>query len=1358
MSWEPVGDGRKHAPWDHTAADYCAYWRAVVDCSRRRLAVSTEAAELSDPIAPAAFAGAPNCYLYAFYAARATSAAERALYCFLFAAPFAAVARDDALFGAARAKISEPPAGQRDPQRWCPVSLERAGSRYYAALVLRLSFLATSLEKTAQLLERPDDMRRSARRLLERTHRELTLWRDAHALLVVALDQLGTVPRDDDGAVWRVLLERYAPDINTFLHDGELPALYPQLVATPFFAATLGARSAAGDPIVNKFRKVLPKPCATRDSSARESDHTTRSPAYFCFTKALVAAALLGVYRRARLPLGWRMRRAVYEIFFFELDERLRPHCVEAPGVRLRREYAVERSAFDLSARPRNARVVLPSYTEAVQAQWRAARRGGGSGGGNGTTAEARKSAKRGERRSRSAAVDAALEARTTLAVHTVVRSGTAQRARPTALRQSFALGYALARLQLAQARGLDYYEQARAAGALPAQHVGDGAAPPPPAPRAAISDAYVAAHVLPCDERVPARFDADALLFAWLHARIEWRTERGKLSHQHILQDMLTMATRALLIEQLRRAPELRNELVARTDWAAWETKVHELLDCMRASLARVADEPGTPAGAFLSHHPSFAFMHASKRTPINALYQVRRMPFMECVQLEIEKLLKAGALDRPADRVAPLEYETLMRLCLYAYRYPRHYESLAARTARAADDTSATTFAGESTDSDATRESDDEPPYTERIATPLPAFTIAPTTDVPRDTATMAECHAQFAARALFPLRAFRATPHTINAMNAARQKYARTLSAKHVADFVAALAGASLFQLQVVLAFARSVNTYLNVYTFPLPRYLEAQHEARLARQHRYAGTDALPPHTARSLVCLRCRRVAAFLDSERAKNLDSALGANAAYIAERTLEDAVCERVRARGTLLAPDQLRGARSLFVALQQRALRTISLAEQRRADDAVAHTEAEQRAAECDAELLAAPPLGDERAARVTALVADALAAPPPAAPASPRAALSGDALRVIGAGSAEPLRVMCDFESAMWRAYDRRAPLTALLYGHSMALHADAPRSARVVCTDNAVQLKNEAKKRAKLPERRAEIELEGDARERAKKLARLEKSRRSGAIAYEQRRMCAEEQMFEYDRRHALVADEPRMAARGTLDFYTHCLACGVGSRRAELRWLGAAFVCAKCYAARDDRQGAVARAGITARSAAHDARSVVERADAADARRALIDALLSPDRTAIDSVHVPHGVACSVPKCTAMRDPATQVYAREVLLDTEVGAERMALVYVCRRHANDRRWIFSPALPLALCASTLYVLCLEHQSRASAAQQRADYVVRYMEQLASAQSVGRDVVESGARRARELREEKRVAAIRRELEEQQAQQN
>lgn len=1354
MSWEPVGDGRKHAPWDHTAAAYRAYWQTIIDRSRRRLAAPAPGAdELPQqeplPAAPPTFGDAPNCYLFALHCdARKTSAAVQALYCFLYAAPFAAVARDDVLFDAARVQITVPQSGNRDPQRWCPVAPERTGSRLYTALVLRLAFMATALERTEQLLEQTQ-MRRSARRTIERARRELLLWRDAHTMLAVALDQLGTVPRDDDGPVWRVLLERYAPDINMFFHDGELPALYPQLVSTPFFSATLGARAAAADPIVNKFRKVLPKPCATRDSSARESDHATRSPAYFGFTKLLIAASLLGVYNRSRLPVGWRMRRAVYELFFFELDPRLERHCVAPPAERLRREYAVDRSAFDLSARPRNARVVLPSYTDAVQAYWSSS---GGSGAtSRGKTTEARKTAKRGTRRSRSAAVDAALDARTTLAVHTVVHdSGTS-----SSLLKALSCGNALARLQLAQARGLDYYEQARAAGALPSPHVGSTTPPPPPpAPDAAISNAYVTSNVLPCDERPPTRLEADSLVFAWMHARIEWRTERGKLSHQHIFQDVVTMSTRALMIEQLRRAPELRNELVARTDWAAWESKVHEMLDCMRASLSRVADtDSDARVGAFLSHHPSFAFMHASKRTPINALYQVRRMPFMECLQLEIEKLLKAGVLDRPCDLVAPIEYETMMRLCLYGYRYPRCYASLATRTAAAADDTSATTLAGDSSESSASaRGAGGQPPYRERIATPLPAFTIAPTTDVPHGGAAFDECREKFASRALFPLRAFRATPLTINALNAARQKYARTLSAKHVADFVAALAARSLFQLQIVLAFARSVNAYLNVYTFPLPRYLEQQHEALLARQHRYGGdSSALPPHIARSLVCLRCRRVAAFVYTERAKNLDSALGANATFIAESTLEDDVCDRVRCRGALLAPDQLHGARSLFSAIQRRVLRTTALCEQRNADDAVATAVDAERSADTDAKLLAAPPLGEERAVRVAALVADALR-DAPAAPAPPAGAeVCAGPLRMIGAGSATSLRDMCRFERDLWQAYDARAPLTRLVFGHSMTVRADTPPDMmHVVCTDNATQLKNEAKKRGKLPERRAEIMLESDTSERAKRLARLEKSRRGGALAHEQRRLCTEERMFEFDRRHALVADEPRMAARGTLDFYTHCLACGVTARRSDLRWLGAAYVCSKCYASRDDRYGPVARAGITARSAVHDARSVVERAEAADTRRALIDALLSPDRTAIDAAHVPHGVACSVPKCTAMRDPQTPVYAREVLLDTEVGAERMAFVYVCKRHANDRRWIFAPSMPLMLCASTLYVLCLQHQTRASAAQQRADYVVRYMEQLATAQSIGRNVVEGGAQRARALREERRLAQIRREL--------
>lgn len=265
MSWEPVGDGRKHAPWDHTAQAYRAYWQTVVDCSRRRLAA--DAAEppftpLPPPPPPRAFAAAPNCHLFALHLKPASSASDQALFCFLFAPSLARVAHDERLFRVARERISCPPSGNSDPRRWCPVEPARTGSRLYAALVLRLAFLASSLERSEELLRDYDAAgtrtpSREARRLVTRAHRALVEWRDAHMMLVVALDQLGHVPRDDAGELWRVLLERYAPDINMFFHAGELPALYPQLVATPFFSATLGARSGAADPIVNKFRKAL---------------------------------------------------------------------------------------------------------------------------------------------------------------------------------------------------------------------------------------------------------------------------------------------------------------------------------------------------------------------------------------------------------------------------------------------------------------------------------------------------------------------------------------------------------------------------------------------------------------------------------------------------------------------------------------------------------------------------------------------------------------------------------------------------------------------------------------------------------------------------------------------------------------------------------------------------------------------------------------------------------------------------------------------------------------------------------------------------------------------------------------------
>jgi hypothetical protein len=513
--------------------------------------------------------------------------------------------------------------------------------------------------------------------------------------------------------------------------------------------------------------------------------------------------------------------------------------------------------------------------------------------------------------------------------------------------RAGFALGYAIARLNVEQARGLHYWQQCKAAGRFAGS---EEPAVPLPADTP-VEDAYAFRNVRPVDQRLPERLDNDTLIFAFVTARAESVSRarvsaaKERQSARYPFQATINGALRAYLCSALHRFPALRRELCARINWNEWEATVAQTQDYLRCSLSAQCEALGARPGVFLSHYASYAYMNTSRQLPINNMYKLTPQPFSEVVEVAIDKLLvNKGAIDLPADLVEPVESGIILLESLYRLDYPRSNLGMPQQQQQQASETNtasggaddASTTATESTANNATTTAQPRMPpapspyVLTQHKPPLPPFTIEPTRDVPADNATLADVQRDFRDRARVPLRAFRATGRTIDDYNAAMLAYNTRGSIKVVDEYVEALAAQSMYQLQIMHTFVRCVNTYMKVYTMVLPEYLEEPLNDLLCREFQLPDPDMLPPHALRQYVCLRCRRAAMFTESARERNMAGAIGAKRVKVVETTNNMRAIDRVLRRGHLLAPDQLAPAnKSLYAALYRRAFQAPSIYE---------------------------------------------------------------------------------------------------------------------------------------------------------------------------------------------------------------------------------------------------------------------------------------------------------------------------------------------------------------------------------------------------------------------------------------------
>lgn len=562
MPWQLVGIGRKAAPaLDPQHADYRAFWHATLDVVARFATNPDEAQHLLDSLPTHThLLRYPNCSLFGQLGAR-TSIVQRT---FLYA-PFLDVVQSDAICAAAALKIAPPRTGTLES--WYPVPFDELRShdgeqtfRAYKVLVLRVVLILRCIKTIHEERNRAaDDKSREQFTLVEQ---QMYHWLDTHQLLMVAIDQLGHVPGDQSPAM-QVLMERYAPDVHMAFCENELPDLSGEVERASFFTQSVGARKE--DPLVYTFSKALPHRCEVREVAVKVAEVSAYNAGYFGFIKIALAAMFLGIYRRTNYRAGWRLRYAVYRLFFFTMDRRLlqfraarrSPSGAPLPLGGSAAALATDYNLHDLcdavltplspSRRKRaeaaNTRLQYTSYTSIVAQQYAAAHAAHRkqSAGRQKSATDMRAEATRrwtsnfvppappGANDHAHYAWDepAPADADRLQNSQDLVRAGIVDPKVVPAVDsvvRGLYVANAMERLTYEKNCGEDYYEQRRAANLLPSSGIklGDGSSPPPPkpAPRGttlAYKDAYKG--MLPCDRTLPSEeaLQRDAIIYHWI-------------------------------------------------------------------------------------------------------------------------------------------------------------------------------------------------------------------------------------------------------------------------------------------------------------------------------------------------------------------------------------------------------------------------------------------------------------------------------------------------------------------------------------------------------------------------------------------------------------------------------------------------------------------------------------------------------------------------------------------------------------------------------------------------------------------------------------------------------------------------
>lgn len=200
--------------------------------------------------------------------------------------------------------------------------------RIYQTMVLRIIFLLRMIKsmnaiQTAASDSKPETIERS--KMARRNELLLYKWFDAHILMAINIQEIGYPPPDDSEEM-AVILERYSPNVDTMLTEHELPDLSREIQRfSPFAPQSLQRKE---DPILTMLHKCLPTRCEKREAAIKAADIAAWNSSVFGFVKLTMAAMYLAIYPNSKYHGGWRLRYAVYRLFFFTMDERLKHLCI----------------------------------------------------------------------------------------------------------------------------------------------------------------------------------------------------------------------------------------------------------------------------------------------------------------------------------------------------------------------------------------------------------------------------------------------------------------------------------------------------------------------------------------------------------------------------------------------------------------------------------------------------------------------------------------------------------------------------------------------------------------------------------------------------------------------------------------------------------------------------------------------------------------------------------------------------------------------------------------------------------------------------------------------------------------------
>lgn len=318
--------------------------------------------------------------------------------------------------------------------------------------------------------------------------------------------------------------------------------------------------------------------------------------------------------------------------------------------------------------------------------------------------------------------------------------------------------------------------------------------------------------------------------LLVWM----ERRTSTGKYLNDAVVVNVL----REFMVHSLLLAVPIHAQICLQVDWRGWQQTVFSCVDMMRGAVVST-QIPFQNVASTIDAKQSNDY-----RPPDDSLYVVQRKQFLNVLvdycNVYMDRL---GGSDRQIDAVFTTEMEMALRRTIFHSNYQ-------------------------------------------------PGMDLTPTVQIPPLDKELADLP-RYYARNLFPLRLFYASSDVIRQYNAARKNFQTNSSERSVHGFVVFLSMISMYQLQLVHAFAQACIDRLHIVAIPLPSHLAAAQIAAARVRFSTPTTEPVPRHLLTSLLCIQCRRFCGHVagpadDNAFPSSFQYACGSQLAVIANDSLE--------------------------------------------------------------------------------------------------------------------------------------------------------------------------------------------------------------------------------------------------------------------------------------------------------------------------------------------------------------------------------------------------------------------------------------------------------------------------------------